>query len=196
MTDTSDADSDTSEPFEPTTTADLPAPSAPTVEQLQAELAKIRAEARKHEQRAKTNEEKAKAASSAAQELERLKRDQMSEHEKAVAAAKAEGVSEAKRQFAGPMVAMALRAAAAGRLPDEVVDRLAATVNADIFLTDDGNVNMDAVSEFVNGLVPAAEEPKVDARFPELAGQGARSDPAGLNSNSLLDAFNAAVGNK
>lgn len=169
-----------------------------TVEALQAETEKLRAEARKWENRSKQNDEKSKANAAAAAELQKLQREQMSEHEKAVAQAKLEGMSEAKRSLAGQLVSMALRASAAGRLPETVLDKLAATVNAELFLTEDGSVNMEEVSAFVNGIAPKVEdkveEKPVDPRFPDIGGQGGKGDPTALNGNSLLDAFKAAVG--
>lgn len=157
-----------------------------------------KAEAQKWEKRAKADADKAKANAAAAAELQKLQQAQMSEHEKALAAARTEGQQLAAKALGGQMVSMALRAAAAGRLDSTVVDRLAATVNPSIFLKDDNTVDMDAVTEFIDGIAPKeqkkeADEKPADPRFPELGGQG-KGDPLALNGNAFVQALEASVG--
>jgi len=157
-----------------------------------------KAEAQKWEKRAKADAEKAKANGAAAAELEKLRQAQMSENEKAVQAAKVAGMAEARQTLSGQMVTMALRASAAGRLPDAVIAKLADTIDPAKFVTDDFAVDMDAIAELVNGIAPPKTEEKSDTkppdpRFPELGGQGNKGDPA-LNGSNLLDALKASVG--
>lgn len=158
-----------------------------------------KAEAQKWERRAKSDAERAKANAAAAAELQKLQREQMSEHEKAIAAARQEGESLAAKALAGQMVSMALRAAAAGRLDDAVVERLSASVNPSIFVKDDNTVDMDAVKDFIDGIVPKQEKPKeekpADPRFPEIGGQGSKGQAdLALNGNAFVQALEAAVG--
>src|SRR5574338_400330 len=61
----------------------------------------------------------------AAKELERIRREEMPAHERAVAdaveAARAEATAEATRRFAPQLVSAELRAAAAGRISDDAL---------------------------------------------------------------------------
>jgi hypothetical protein len=79
------------EPPPPTEPTSPPATEPPPADPA-AEIAKWKAQARKHEERAKAN-------AKAAEELEQLKAQSLSETEKAIEAAKAEGRSEAETRL-------------------------------------------------------------------------------------------------
>ncbi|MFF9088645.1 hypothetical protein ACF1BE_19875 [Streptomyces sp. NPDC014991] len=105
------------------------------------EVEKWKAQARKHERRAKEN-------AAAAKELERLRREGMSETEAAVAAARAE-----ERRKGGERIARsAFLAAAKGRITDpaEVVE----DINLARYVDDDGEVDDDAIAKLVDKLAP------------------------------------------
>ena len=156
----------------------------------QAEALKWREHSRKMEARAKEN-------ASAAKELEKVRRQAMSDQERAVAeavdAARADAVAETTRRLGVRLVDAELRAAAAGRLSGEQLDTLAAGLNVASFLTETGDVDRDAVRRFVNGLAPEAAAPAA-APFPDL-GQGARPAAAtALNGDPLLKDLKRKLG--
>lgn len=143
--------------------------------------------------RAKEAEKQAKALEA---ELEKLKQASMSDQEKviaeAVAAAKAEALAEV-----GSKVAVAeFKAAAAGRLKDDQLSVLLSSLDLKAFLDDDGDVDPQKVSTFLESIVPKVEE-QPEAPADPLAGidlgQGARGVPA-LNSKQLEDDLRRAVG--
>lgn len=199
MSDGSAGDGTTQPPATTEPPAGTPGQQTPPAPESQDTGTDWKAEAQKWEKRAKADADRAKANGAAAAELEKLRQAQMSDNEKAVSAAKEAGMAEARQTLSGQMVGMAIRAAAAGRLPDAVIDKLTATINPAVFVTDDFSVDMNAVSELINGIAPAKSEEKpaeqkVDPRFPELGGQGNKGDVDALNGSNLLDALKASVG--
>lgn len=161
---------------------DAPAPEAdPTPEtpdtgtpDLTAEVERWKTLARKHEDRAKAN-------ASAAKELETLRQQTMSDTEKAIALAKAEARTETMREVASRVVDAEVRAAVAGRNID--AEALLDGLDRTRFVTDDGEPDRDAISQWVDRIAPKPTEPA----FPDL-GQGARS-----NGNGPADPLLATV---
>lgn len=149
----------------------------------QAEAEKWKGLARKHEDRAKEN-------ATAAKELEQLRQQSMSEQEKAVATAKAEGRAEAFRDAAVKVVDANVRAATAGRTVD--VDALLDGIDRSRFVTDDGDVDTEAIQQWVDKVIP----PVSDQRGTPLLdmGQGTRQTGPGLGSDGLLDALKTITG--
>lgn len=133
-----------------------------TVDSLRAEREKWKAESRKQEQRAKAN-------AAAAKELDKVREANLTETEKAVAAARTEGRTEGLRQGSSRIVAAEIRAAAAGRSVN--VDALLEGVDTARFIDDDGDVDTKAIGAWVDKVAPAGEQ---RPRTPDL-GQGART---------------------
>lgn len=167
------------EPTEPAPTPTGPPTETPATDDPAAELAKWKALAKKHEDRARAN-------ASAATELERVRQESMSETERAVAAARAEGVAEATRALGARLVSAEVRAAAAGR-PEAQVDSLLEGMDATKFLGDDGEPDVRAIKAWVGKTLPAAPEgTPTSSPFPDL-GQGARTGAASSPQADLAD---------
>jgi hypothetical protein len=103
-----------------------------------------------------------KAAESRAKTLDKqlaaMQQASMSESEKAVAKAREESAAETRlsvmREFGGRLVNERFRAALTGRVDDKRMDAVLAGINAAQFLTDDGDVNGDAVKAWADALAP------------------------------------------
>lgn len=175
-----------------TATTDAPdnTPEAPTdTVDLAAEVEKWKAQARKHEERAKAN-------AKAAKELDELRASTMSDQEKAVADALAQGRAEALAESAGRLVDAEIRVKAAGRLGDEALELLTASLDRSKFLDADGSVDTAAVAAFVEGITPAPQPDPTPPGFPPAPdlGQGPRGDALALNGDPLLQSLKSAVG--
>jgi hypothetical protein len=152
-----------------------------------------KAEAEKWRALSRETEKKAKAN---AQELEQLRQQSMSDQEKAVAAARAEGRAEGLAIGTQRVVRAEIRAAAAGRLTAEQLDALLEATNLAVFIGEDGEVDEAKVLRFVNGIAPTPDEAEQATRqgFPDL-GQGARgSSSMALNGDPLLRDLKAKLG--
>lgn len=152
---------------------------------LTAEVEKWKALAQKHEGRAKQN-------ATAARELETLRQSAMSDQEKAVSAAKAEGRTEALREAGTRLVDAEVRAAAAGRNVD--TDALLEGLDRTKFLDDDGEPDRDAITAWIDRIAPAEQERGFAA--PNLE-QGTRSNGAGalaLGSDPLTQTLKNKLG--
>lgn len=92
-------------------------------------------------------------------ELEKIKASQMSDAEKAIATAREEGKAEGKREatdmWSAQTVKSEFKAAFAGREFD--VDTFLESANTSKFLTDDGQINSQAISELAEKLAPKPE---------------------------------------
>ena len=132
-----------------------------------------KAEAEKWKSQARKHEERAKANANATKELEQLRQASMSDLEKAVDAAKAEGRKEAIAAMGRRLVDAEVKAAAAGRKVD--VDALLDGLDRSRFLTDDGEPDTKAITAWVDRIVP---KPGV----PDL-GQGARGNGSPLDDS-------------
>lgn len=153
-----------------------------------------KAEAEKWQSLARKHEDRAKANAGAAKELDEFRRQSMSEQERAIEAARAEGRAEAAAQLGGRLAEAEFRAVAAGRMSDDQLSTLLEGVNLARFVGENGEIDRAAVARFVDGIAPKQQdEPKVPA-FPDL-GQGARTDAAmSLNGDPLLQSVKAKLG--
>lgn len=116
-------------------------------------------------------------------ELDKLRRQAMTEQERAVADAHNAGRAEALREMAGRLVDAEIRSAAIGRPLN--VDALLAHVDRSQFLSEDGEVDRDAVNAWLDQLAPAQTEP----RHASDLGQGTR----GVVRTSPAEAFGQLI---
>lgn len=151
-------------------------------------------EATKWQNLARKHEERAKANATAAKELEQLRQQSMSDQEKAMATARAEGKAEALAAVMGKLAAAEIRAAAAARLSDEQLEALLEATNVAVFIGEDGEIDRAKVQRFVDGIAPPLTEEETRPRFPDL-GQGARGGSnAALNGDPLLRDLKSKLG--
>jgi len=147
-----------------------------------------RHKAQKHEKTVKARSDyddlKAKA-----KERDDLVAANATEQERAVAAAKAEGRSEAMRAAGPRLVEAHFMAAAAGRLDEERVKAILEPLNADHFLTDSGDVDTAKVTTYVNGIAPVMGTGKPPAVGPSSRGQGQRNSSASPSVASGRDRY-------
>jgi len=130
-----------------------------------AEAEKYKALMRKHEQRAKDN-------STAAKERDELKRQSMSDQEKAVEEASAKARTEERVRLAGKLARQGFLAAAAGRVPNAA--GVADDLNLAKYVGEDGEIDESGLAELVERLAPqkpdkgqaddAEEKPKPKGR--------------------------------
>lgn len=150
-----------------------------------------KAEAEKWQALSKKQEARAKESHKAVQELQALKDAQLSDTEKAIRDARAEGAAEVRAEYASRLVATAFRGAAKGRLsnPDAVLSR----VDRSQFLTEEGDVDESAIAEFLDSVAPQAEKP---AETPPALFQGSQGDKAALalNGDPILAKVMGIVG--
>lgn len=180
-TDSSGDDTSTDQDDDATRTGDDPAAE---VERLRGELQK----ARKWEERAKAN-------AKAAKELEEFRQQSMSETEKAIEQARTEGRRQALTETGQKIAAAELRAAASGRMTDEQLTTLLDGLNLARFVDDDGEVDREALTAFVDGIAPKPTEDEPAVPLLDL-GQGARSvgQNAALNGDPLLRSLKEKLG--
>ena len=131
------------------------------------------------ERRARREAEKAHKEASA--ELENLRKQFMTDQERAVVEAKEAGRTEALTAMGGKLVEAEFRVAAAGRVPTETLNRILGAIDVKPFVDQDGQPNSKAIIEFIEGIAPAEREPD-----PLDLGQGSRGQPHALNSDPLL----------
>jgi|SRR5690606_37881184 len=112
----------------------------------------------------------------ARRELEKLRREAMSDQERAVAEARDAGRAEALREMAGRLVDAEIRSAAVGRPLN--VDALLANVDRSKFLTEDGDVDREAVTAWLDQLAPAQTEPRLASDLGQGTRGAARTNPA------------------
>lgn len=159
-------------PSDPPASADKGFPEDTPVAQMSAEQAANywKFQARKHESRANAradyDELKARA-----DRLAEIEAENATEHEKAVAAARAEGAAEALRQANERAASSILRAALEGRGRNaEQVEQMIAATNVTAFVRD-GDVDTQRIAAHVELVAPAAPAPPPS--WPDL-GQGKR----------------------
>lgn len=162
------SDATSEPPADPPAAASTPAtvvtpPPAPDAEDWKAKYESTLAESRKWEDRAKK-------ALPAVKELDELKKNGMSDIERATAEAKAAGAAEARQMFGARLVDAEVKAAAAGRAP-EVVAALLEGLDRTKFLTDDGEPDVKAIGKWVERAAPP---PAAAGAAPLDLGQGAR----------------------
>ena len=135
-----------------------------------------KAEARKWQDRAKTN-------SSAAKELDELKKKGMSDFERQVEEAKQATRAETLAEVGQSRAEDAIRFSIGDRLKDDEVDDLLDHLNLAKFLTEDGKVDKARVATYV-----ARVAGKPGQSFPDL-GQGPRGTTRTGSGSFLADAI-------
>lgn len=153
-----------------------------------AEAEKWRTQARKHEDRSKANQ-------AAVKQLEDLRKQSMTDAERAVEEAKATARADAMREVGGRLVAAEFKVAAAGRLSDDAITALMGALDPAPFVDDDGMPDTKAISTFVDGIAPATpEQTSGQPQFLDL-GQGARGgETLPLNGDPLMQAVMSKLG--
>lgn len=115
---------------------------------------------RKWEDRAKEKDPAFQALKEKAEKFDQLQAEAMSEQEKAVAAARAEGRAQALAESGERIAETMLRAALHGRRTPEEIDDLFIGLDRKSFLTADGlSVDADKVTRYVNVVAPAPVAP-------------------------------------
>lgn len=137
-------------------------------------------EAERRARRAADRELKAARA-----DLDALKASLMSESEKAVAEAKADGLAEGLRTGSSKIVHAEIRAAAAGRPVD--VDALLEGVDASRFIDENGEVDRTGIVAWIEKVAPAPAQPEIPA-FADL-GQGTRGQAISPGDDDALKAM-------
>lgn len=156
-----------------------------------------RAEAEKWQALARKHEGKSKDNAAAAKELERVRREAMSDQERAVAAARDEAAAtasaEVTRRLGGRLVVAEIRAAVGNRLNDESVTALVERLDLSGFINDDGEVDRQAVAKFAQSVAPEVN-PSPAAPFD--LGQGARQSSNGdpFANDPLLKSLKGKLG--
>lgn len=135
-------------------------------------------------------EERAKANVKAAEELEEFRKQSMSETERAIEEARTEGRKQALTEAGSKIAAAEVRAAAVGRMSAEQVDTLIDGINLARFIDDDGEVDRDAVTQFMDGIAPLKDD---TAPSPLDLGQGNRGTGAGPAKTDMDSLLRAAV---
>ena len=110
---------------------------------------------RKHETRVKEKNKELEQARSGKQQ---------SDDEKAVDEARREERAKVRREYGGRLVEEKIRGRAAGRLSEEQVDTLLDGLNRERFLDDDGEVDADAVHDYVDRIAPPRNRDRDDDR--------------------------------
>lgn len=169
-----------------TTTTETTTETTETV--APAEIVDWKAEAEKWKAQSRKNEDRAKANATAAKELEDLKRQSMSDQEKAIEQAKTEARAQALAEVIADRVHAAFTRAAAGRLDAEQVDELVNGINVAAFVDTDGKVDAAKVAQFIERIAPTSEP-----AFPDLA-QGVRGSTLPLNGDPLLRDLKSKLG--
>lgn len=160
----------------PDPTADQPVqPDTGAAVDYQAEAEKWQALARKHEDRAKTN-------SNAAKELDQLRKQSMTEIERAAAEAEARGRSAATTDFGKRLARSDFTAAAARRNPGYDITGAVDLLDLARFVGEDGEPDGKAIAAAVERLVP---EP-AGTPTPSFDGGTRTAAPVGADMNAML----------
>ena len=132
---------------------------------LQAEVEKWKALSRKNEQRAKANDE-------AAKQLEELRKSQLTDQERLIESAKEETRKALRFEFAEKIVDAELKSNLNGRVLEggALLD-----FNKSSFITEDGDVDSEAIQAWVDAHSTKTDLPKPDV------GQGARGSKSGMS---------------
>jgi hypothetical protein len=154
-----------------------PEPDAPKAEETD-----WKAMARKWEKLAKEN-------SKAAEERDKLKQSAMTEQEKAVAEAKAAGLSEAAKTYGSKLAAAELKAAASAKGVD--LSSISKYLKADMFVGEDGEVDDNAikaaVADFAKSM-PSAKRNGADFDGGNGAGRITREQLASMTPADIAKA--------
>jgi len=145
-------------------------------------------EAEKWKQLARKHEDRAKANADAAKELEQLKQSMLTETEKAIEQAKAESRKATVLEYSSKLVEAKLESYLNGKVLDA---NALLSFNKSAFITDDGDINDDALRQWVESNTASPEPTK--PVYPDL-GQGNRGAAPALNSDPLLADLKAKLG--
>ncbi|MBT2467849.1 hypothetical protein J7E97_08170 [Streptomyces sp. ISL-66] len=139
-----------------------------------AEAEKYKALMRKHEARAKEN-------ATAAKELAELRKQSMSDQERAVDEASAKARTEERVRLAGKLARQGFLAAAAGRIPNatDVADDL----NLGKYVGEDGEIDESGLASLVERLAPPKPEKKPDPEPEKQKGRGFDQGPRGTGAS-------------
>jgi len=124
-------------------------------------------------------EERAKANRKAAEELERLKRQQMTETEKAVAEAERRARTEAAREYGARLARAEFRALAAAKglnIDSDIFD----LVDTSRFVDDEGEIDEQAIKQAVAKLAKLAPKPGGTSGGDFTGGNGGGTPPKSL----------------
>lgn len=170
-----------------TSTTEAPAVEATegaTPDQAEPQLEDAGKKALDAERKARRDAEKAAKAVTA--ELDALRKQSMSDTDRAVAEARDAGRAEALAEVAADRVSDAVRVAAAGRSVD--VDALLEGLDRGRFVSD-GQPDREAIQEWVDRVAPATEQ----TPQPVDLGQGVRSTMP-LNGDGIENSLKQALG--
>lgn len=149
-------------------------------------------EASKWKQLARKWENRAKENSKAKKDLDELRKQGMTDQEKAIEAARDEARNEERAKVGARLVAAEIKVAAAGRLDDEALDTLIENLNTANFLTDDGEVDTEKVKDLVDGVVPAKgeeDDPGTGKKKRPDMGQGRRKGTSKASVTTGADRY-------
>lgn len=154
---------------ENTTEETVEAVEAPEVEAEDTETVDWKAEAEKWKELSRKTERQAKANAQAVKELEEIKRSQLSEQELLIEQTRAETRKAVQMEVASKLVDAELKVALNGRVLDG-----GAILGFDkaTFITDDGEVDSEAIKSWADSHSASADAPKPDL------GQGNRGTKA------------------
>lgn len=176
----------------PTPPAPAPDPTPPALDPVDQPLGEAGMRALEREREAAAEARREAAAVKA--ELEALRTAQMSDQEKALAAAKAEGAAEVSAKFANQVLLSEIRVAAAGKLADPT-DAVRLLDLSKFKVADDGTVDTTAISSAIDELVaskPYLGASKAPSVTPADLGQGARGKPTGVLTREHLKTMTSA----
>lgn len=123
-------------------------------------------------------------------ELDQLKQEQMSDHEKALEQAKKDGRAEAGVEFGTKLAHATLQGALQGKgFSAEQVSARLEFADMTKFLTSDGEVDADKVNTFLGGIDPVegAGDGRGRQEWPDM-GQGRRGNPSGKGIKGSVQA--------
>ncbi|MFJ9740822.1 hypothetical protein [Streptomyces sp. NPDC101166] len=150
-----------------------------------AEAEKYKALMRKHEARAKEN-------ANAAKERDELRKQSMSEQERAVDEATAKARAEERVRLAGKLARQGFIAAAAGRLPNAA--SVADDLNLAKYVGEDGEIDESGLAELVERLAPPKPDKKAEAETEAKPKNGRGFDQGPRGSGARDKATTVATG--
>lgn len=152
------------------------------------QLAYWKHQSRKHEQRVRemSDYDQLKQQSD---EYQRWVASQQTEHQRAVEDARRQGRDQALAEAGGQLVDQWVRAAAAGRLPQESVNALLLGLDRKAFLNAQGGVDTDRVYQFVSTLAPQPAATPVPGAVP-----GQQPQPVAPQTQQVTPQFAAPPG--
>lgn len=147
---------------QPEETTEVEAPEETTPE---SEMEKLKAELDKWKSMSRKNEQNAKANAQAAKELDEIKKSQLTDQEKLIEQTREETAKAIRTEYATKLVDAELKAQLNGRVLD---GGAILSFDKSSFVTDDGNIDSEAIQAWVEANSKTTEIP-----VPDL-GQGNR----------------------